>query len=530
MDNASHPFGSAAFCNPEEVAAAGMFKQRPHSLLIGFLGRWPLWYSGMGGLLLVAGARGGKLKDVLAYNICSGIHAPSMLILDMKGELAAISRDLTPDRKFAIYWNPARLHGIRGNRINPVDYLKIDSPTLVSDTKVFCENMIPPSGSAQSAFFEGRAREFLEAIVLTLVRLKGVLMLPDLYHALNLIPGGGDTWQDFAFEMAESGVPLSARIEEEINESRDDSTGGFHGILGELFKAFACLSDPVLLESVSPPYDFSMAQLCERGQAYQFYAMPPAEFISAWGPVIKAFFVAGMIYKSRAPEAPRQTWVLDECAQLGAFPLAVKLFTYGAGIGIRPWAVFQSLKQMKALGPDAEDIITSSAALQSYFAVRDLNTAETLSRMLGIQTLEYRDTRREAEARLARQKALQALMNGADPFEAGLELAHHSHAATLPAKRGLPLRSPDQLLNMAPDKQIVFADGLAHPIEADRRAYFEQRFMAGRYHPNPYHPPQNRVRVKTAWGHRWRRVIVEPVPRRFAHYPQYADGTWSRIG
>ena len=98
-----------------------------------------------------------------------------------------------------------------------------------------------------------------------------------------------------------------------------------------------------------------------------------------------------MIYKARQPQAPRQTWILDECAQLGGFPLVEKLFTYGAGIGIRPWAVFQSVFQMDRLGGGAKNIITSSAQIQSYFAVRDIDTAQAVSRMLGSQTLEYDD-------------------------------------------------------------------------------------------------------------------------------------------
>lgn len=531
FSNRNHPFGSARFAGPEEIARAGLHIQRPDSLLIGFSGNRPIFYRGMGGALLIAGARGGKLRDVLAYNLCSGIYAHSMLVLDMKGELAAISRDQTPERKYCLYWNPAALHGLPCNRINPVDYLRIGSRSLVSDTKVFAENMIPPSGAPASSYFEGRAREYLEAVILTLVRRDAVLTLPALYDALNLLPAGGDAWLDFAFEMAESGFPAAARVEQEIASSREDSTGGFRGIIGELMKAVSCLSDPTLLESVSPPFDFSLAQLCESIRPYQFYMMPPAEFVSAWSPVIKALLVAGMIYKARNPASLRQTWILDECAQLasGGFPLIPKLYTYGAGIGIRPWAVFQSASQMKALGPDAETIITSSAALRSYFAVRDLETATALSRMLGSESLSYTDEHRRAGALHARAQAVQALMHGGDPLRAGLELAHHARMAAMPVIRGRPLRAPDEILNMPPDRQVIFLDGLAHPLYAERRAYYDQVFMAGRYHPNPHHPPADAVRVMTRSGPAWRRVIKGPVPREFAHFPQYAGGLWSVI-
>lgn len=527
-DNETNRFGSAAFCVENDIRRAGMFTQTPDALLVGFMGKRPIWYRGAGGVLLCAGARGGKLTTILAYNICAGIHTPSMMVLDMKGELAAISQDQTPDRKHCIYWNPAALHGLPQHRINPLDYIRIDSPSLISDVKVLTHNLIPPSGRTNGDYFEGRAREFLEAIILSLVRQHGTLTFADIYRAVNLIPGGGEAWLDFAFEMHEAGFEISKRIEEEIAQSADDSSGGYRGILGELFKALSPLSDPTLLASVSPPFDFSLEKMCG-DQAVQFYLMPPAEFIEPWAPVIKSIFVAGMIYKARKPNAPRQTWVLDECAQLGAFPLVEKLFTYGAGIGIRPFAVFQSAFQMERLCKQAANIITSSAQLQIYFAVRDIETVRAVSHMLGSQTLEYDDELNQARARHARHQAMQSIMGGGDPLMAGLNAAHYRREAELRSKQQRFLRTPDEVLNTPKDKLYLLTDDLPGPLLADRRVYFEQAFMAGRYHPNPYYLPMDSVRVKTRWGYETRRVVVASVPGAFAEYPQYAGGIWSRI-
>lgn len=530
LGNDKNRFGSAAFVTDADLKRAGLFDQKPDSLFLGFSGKRPIWYRGAGGLITLAGARGGKLRDVLAYNICSGILASvTMLILDMKGELAAISRDQTRDRKYCIYWNPLGLHGLPAMRLNPTGHLRIDSPTLVSDLKVFIENAIPLSGSPAGQFFERRAQEFAEAICLTLIAVNGVLTLPDLYTVINLIPAGGDPWLDFAFEMQESRFPIAVRVEAEIANSRDDEAGGFQGILGELLKSFAALSDPILLESVSAPFDFDLADLCASDRRYQFYLMPPAEFIGPWGSVIKAILVAAMTYKSRAPSAPRQVWILDECAQLDAFPLVPKMFTYGAGIGICPWAVYQSGQQMNATGKDAKDIIMSSASVRQAFAIRDLSTAQSWSSMLGAQSLHFDDERQQAVARHAKTQAMQSLLSGGDPIQAGLNYAYQKQEATRRSVQHRLLRTPDELLSMPPDKQILYVDGLGGPIYADRRPYYEQRFMAGRYHPNPYHPPAASVSVKTRWGYRTRRVVTGPVSKRFAHYPQYASGTWSRI-
>ena len=532
IDNSEHPYGSAAFAELEDFRSAGMLTQRPNSLLAGFIEDRPIWYSGMGGVLIVAGARGGKLATVLGYNICSGICTHTVLILDMKGELAAISQDQTPDRKFNIHWNPKRLHGLPSTHINPVDYLRIDSPSLIGDTKIFCQNWIARSGSGKDMYFVDRARgEFLEAMVLTNVRLHGVLTLPDLYRSVNLIPGGGPAWLDFAFEMQESGFEISSRIEEEIAATRArPDTGGMQGILGELFRSFSCLSDPQLMESVSPPFDFSMAQMCESNQAYQVYLMPPAENVEGWAPVLKSLFVAGKIYKGRAPQAPQQTWFIDECAQLGGFPLVVQLFTYGAGINVRPVAVYQSDAQMNATAADGESIISASAALQLRFALREIMSARRLSDMLGPETLEVHNAVQDARSRHAAQQAITRIFSGGDLIQAALDYEYHSQVAGIPTRQQRLLRTPGEVLNTPGDRMYLFADGLGKPAYVERKPYYEQRFMAGRFHPNPFYPPLDKVRIKGLIGHRWRPVIREPVPPRFAHYPQYADGFWSRIG
>ena len=539
MENSIDRFGSSEFADESEIAAAGYFRRAPDSLFAGFFGSRPLWYDGLGGVLLTAGARGGKLRDWIGYNVCgAGCAGQNVVVADPKGELAYVSQDLTAQRKFAIYWNPARLHGFCAHHINPVDVLRIDNAMLVADTKVFCQNMMPSSGSANASFFEQRARELLEAIILTLVRVNGVLTLPDLYHTINLIPAGGQTWLDFAFEMQESGFPISARIEAEIAAARVDPSGGYQGILGELFKAISPLSDEQLLNSVSPPFDFSFAQLCDPTQLHNIYLMPPAEYIEGWAMVIKAMFVSAMIHKSRAAQAPRQTFILDEAAQLsggtsgkgGGFPLVAKLFTYGAGIGIRPVCVVQSSKQLNALSPDGENIITASAALRCYFATRDLESATTVSQMLGAQTLVWDDELQQARARHSSRQALYRILDGNDVLGAALDHAHHAREAEMPSKQHRLLRTPAEILGMRPDRMILFADGVQNPIEADRRPYYDQRSVRTlRFHPNPFYPPLDRVRVKTAFGHAWKRVVQEPVQAEFAHYPQYAAGRWSRV-
>lgn len=530
FNNARDRFGSAGFADAAMIERAGGFTQTQGALFTGFFEGRPLWYDGAGGCILVAGARGGKLRDWLAYNVCPGICRHTQVILDPKCENAPISQNQIEDAKFNICWNPAHLSVMPAHSLNPLEHLNLDNPLIESDIQRFAENTIVQSGAANSSYFELRGRQYLFALCRTAVDVYGQLTLPVVRRVVNWLMSESTEWYEFARRMHNSDNEDVRAIEAEVFAARDNPSNGFQGILGELSKAFACLSDPVLLRSVSPPFTAKLSDITKGQQAYNVYLCPPTEFLSQWSMVIKAILLALRTYKSRAPSAPRQTWLLDECALLGKFPLLTEAFTVGAGIGIRPVAIFQSMMQMRAVGQNAEHIIPSSAALQVHFAVRDIASAQAMSHQLGSsQTLEYDDTHRQAQARHAGRRALQALLGGGDFLQSALEYKHQRRISRMRSKQHRHLRTPDEILHTPPAKMYVQMDGVPKPIYADRYAYYTQPMMAGRYLPNPYHPPSDRVQIATQNGLDWRRVITEPVPAQLARYPQHASGMWSYV-
>ncbi|WP_300532438.1 type IV secretory system conjugative DNA transfer family protein [Maricaulis sp.] len=524
FDPEQHRFGSARFASEEEIARAGLFDLSPGALYVGHIGGRSLMPNLSGGYLTVAAPRSGKLATVLAYSSCLDGFSDTAIYLDPKGEIGSISFTLKP----SYYWNPARIPGLPYHRINPVGHLHIDNPNLHAAAKAFADNFVEKTGAAGSVYFEGRGEQFLEAVVLTLARLDGVVTLKRLFEVLMLIPGGGDGWLEFAFEMSESGFTISKTVEEEIAAARGNDSGGFRGIVGELLRAVAPLSDPVLLESVSPPFDMCLSQLCGP-EAINLFLMPPGSWIAKLGGVLKSFFVGVKHYKESAPSAPRQTWFLDEIGLLGNFPLAMELFTIGAGMGCRPWAFYQSTEQMKATAPGGDVIIPASAAVRQYFAVRDDVSAARLSKQLGMQTLEYDDKAAQLRAQYAREEAARHLIAGGDPVQAALALSHHSALEANRSQQQRELRTMDEVIFTLNDRQYLFIDGVPHPVYAERGPYWESYAMRGRFLPNPYHPPTDSVRIKTRLGHANRRVITERVPAQFAHLPQFADGYWSYI-
>ncbi|MEM1149536.1 MAG: type IV secretory system conjugative DNA transfer family protein [Pseudomonadota bacterium] len=533
-DNDLYRFGSARFVGEEELERAGYFIKTPNSVFIGFFKGRPLWASGQAGICFTAGARSGKFRDVLSYTLCSGILEGGHLVMfDPKGEGGYVSQDQTPDGKHCRFWNPLGLLGLPQDRINPFSHLTWDSPSLFSDMKVSVAGLLMSSGSPNAVYFEHNARRFLEAIGIILTKLNKRLTVPDLYQASLALVRGDQVWLDLAYEMYRSGIDFVESVELEIAAAREDSSGGFKGIVGEIQKSLACLSDPVLLRSVSPPFDFDLAELCREAPLVQFFIQCPAELIAPWAPVIKAIFTGAMIHKSRRPDAPSQTWILDECGQLGiegGFDLVPRMFTYGAGIGIRPIAVFQHEAQMNALGKDARNIIKSSASLQISFGTRDLDSARMASQTIGRQTLHYDIPVSQRQAHLKARHSLGAVLRGADPFQVARDLEMQAYETNYRHQVGRDVRTAAELLNAPANRMLLQGDGLTGPAWAERYPYSTIPWMAGRFHPNPLYGQHDRVEVQTRFGPRMRKVIVEPVPEAYADLPQYRSGLWSRIG
>ena len=542
VDNASERFGSARFAEQRELRRAGLTKGGDDKVLLGFADHKPLFFGGQGGIATIAGARSGKLTSAIAYTALgacwTGNHS---IFLDVKSEIAGISQlAVTLAGRHGIYWSPVRLPGApTQHRINSLGFATADSPSLVDDLQMLAENQVQNSDTRNANFFDSFGKQLVVAIDVAITRRDGVLSFPAIYEAINLLQSGGDKWLDrvgfWMHQCEDSEFDFVAEMENYIAKAQNDPTNEtFHSFVAVLTNSFACLSSPALRESVSPypdgSFDFSFCDMVKDEHLCSVHFCIPQEYLQTWGPVVRSMFVSSRIHKGRNPSSRPVLAVLDECGNTGGkFPFAVEANTIGAGINYRPWTIWQSLKQMNSVDNDGEDKILSSASVQQFFGTRDYRTAELLAKRIGYESLRYVDEHAQEKARHAKQQALYGMLAGEDPIEAAIRARHHAETADIPHVMQRYLRTPDEILNAPDNQQIIFADNIGAPLLCEKRAYFDQAFMAGRYLPNPYHPPADRVQVKTRFGRKWLRVVHEPVPEQYAHLPQYKDGSWTRL-
>ncbi len=521
--------GSASWATRADIERAGLLNARGPQ--VGFFEGQPLHLDSDAPMITIGGAGSGKCRDLLAYILCQ-LHVERLFVLDLRGELGAISiHNFAAKGINALFFNPMGLVGLPHHRCNPLDVLTLNDGRLIADAQMVAESLVPFSGGGEGRYFEQRSRDWLANLMAHLVERHGQVDFAMLSRLVNSIEGDTDSWLNETEEMLKSKFPSVRRTVGEMLAKQADAPKEFSAIISTAYASLSFLDDQTLLASLENP-EFSLAALCAEGQPSSFFLNVPNEYLAIWSPLIKCFFASAMLYKSRKPHAPRITMLIDEAGQMGNFNALLKAFTFGRGAGIRAWAFFQDLSQIKrSYGAEALQSFIGSAQFRQFFGVRDFETAELISKMLGMETLEYVDPLQRERAKHGKWQALTSFLMGSDPLQAARELKRYQNESEHRAKQTRRLMTPDEILAMPENRQIIFISGLnLRPIYAEKYPYFDRVEMAGRYLPNPYHPPVDRVRVVTADGPNIRRIIIEPVPPEAAsQFPQYREGHWSFV-
>jgi type IV secretion system protein VirD4 len=526
--NEEFRFGSAAWASKKQNEAAGLFS--PKGPQIGFLECQPLYLESDAPMICIGGAGSGKLRDMLAYILC-GTSLAHLFVLDVRGELGAISlHNFAPAGVRAWFFNPAGIADLPQHRCNPLDILKRDSPRLHADCKMIAESLVPFTGSDNGKYFEQRARDWIEAFLKHLVEQRGKVSLPTLYQLMNMIEGDTEAWASQLELMLQSAFDPVRRTAGEMLAKQQEAQKEFSAIMGTIYSSLGFLDDPMLLAALDAP-DFSLAALCDRSQPASFFVNVPFEYIGTWSPLLRCFFTVAILYKSRAPSAPRLTMIIDEAGQLGRFEALLRAFTFGRGAGIRALAVFQDIGQIvRNYGAPAVQGFLGSAQLRQFFGVRDYETAKLISDMLGHETLDYVDPLQRSQARAEKAKAILRTLSDPDPFAGVSDYKRYKQDSSHRQKQTRLLMAPEEIMSMPGDRQILFISGKnLPPILAHKYPYFMRPEMAGHYLPNPFHPPVDNVKIMTARGFETRPVIEEPVPPAYAAFPQYQSGVWRYV-
>ena len=353
---------------------------------------WPVLYATEKHVLIVAGTRGGKGRDLIIPNLLG--YEASVFVLDPKGENA--QRTSEHRQKFGPVFalDPFGVSGLPSARFNPLAGLVGES--MITDAQTFADALI-----VGDDYFSSSARQLLTGLILYVVA-EPDLMIPSDGENTDTAPKSGEvklltgtvgvsrdlitvrrllmrdlktTLENMKKNRAE---PFAVR---EI--IRDVGSWGlatadreWSSIKNSAIEQTKWLNSPefrAVLENGGTQIDFADYL---KGVMSVYVCLPAPYFatFNRWLRLVVAAALDTMTKRLAPPPLPVR-FVLDEVAQLGNLSKIESALTLSAGYGVQLWGIWQHLKDIERCYPSSGVAgWVSSSGLRLVFSVQDNET------------------------------------------------------------------------------------------------------------------------------------------------------------
>ncbi len=401
--------GKARLMGPEEVAKYNAKPKRGAITWVGQVGGENFFNRTEKHVLIVAGTRGGKGRDLIIPNLW--IYEGSVFVLDPKGENAQRTREDRQKRGPVFALDPFGVSGLPSSRFNPLRYLA--GPSMITDAQTLADALI-----IGDDHFTSSARQLLVGLMLY-VATEPVLTVPG-YGG----PVGRDLMTVRRLLMRELKTTLESMVanKAEIAEvktiitdiaawGKDTAEKEWSGIKNSAIEQTKWLNSPevcAVLEDGGTQIDFADYL---KGVMSVFVCLPAPYFATfdKWLRLVVAAALDTMTKRLAPPEKPVR-FVLDEIAQLGNLAKIESALTLSAGYGVQLWGIWQHLKDIERCYPRSGiGGWVSSSGLRLVFSVQDNETIRYFAKATG-------DALTETDIRHLPPGKLLCMMDGENPL------------------------------------------------------------------------------------------------------------------
>jgi type IV secretion system protein VirD4 len=412
--NAEDLHGSARWATREEIASAGLFDARQGV----YVGGWYdperkrlqyLRHNGPEHVLAFAPTRSGKgvalvIPTLLAWN-------ESAVIYDIKGENWAKTAGFRHSQGHLCFkFSPVEEHS---SRFNPLAEVRIHTLRDVADAQNIA-NILVRSGEdrPEEVYWEEAAASITTGLILhvcyaaacenrvaCLSDLAQVFTRPGVTFRQTLAellhyphdPEGRQGWRMPTGE----GTTTHPVVKEKAQEMLDKEDKDFSGVLSTAKTALALFSDPLVARNTSAS-DFRVQDLVSHEAPVSLYlVVPPSDKIRLRSLVrlIFTLLVHRLSEKmafhgaARLENRHRLLCLIDEFPSLKRMDVFADALSYMGGYGIKAYLIAQDIRQIVQEYGTHESIV-SNCHVRIAFAPNQIETAEALSRMTGMKTIE----------------------------------------------------------------------------------------------------------------------------------------------
>jgi type IV secretion system protein VirD4 len=338
-------------------------------------------------LLTVAPAGGGKSTGVLVPNLLA--YRGNCVVVDPKGELFAATAD---HRRKAfghkiVRLDPASLMGPGADRFNPFDRIDPNAMDFIDKCRDLANMMVVRTGMEHEPHWLDSAENMICAFIAYICACEGNPdarnlwnMRDQLASRTNYTDALAIMQQDERFNGVVQGLghSLTWHVDKELSS-----------VMSHTMRHTNIFMSP-LVEDSTGSTSFDPREL--RSGHVTVYIIVPGDRLVVWAALLRLWLgcLLRIVTQGVPTEKNPVLFMIDEAAHIGRMQALEDAVTLLRGSGIRLWLFFQSLDQLNKCFGDRASTVLDNLATQQYFAINSYETAEAISKRIGVETIAIR--------------------------------------------------------------------------------------------------------------------------------------------
>jgi type IV secretion system protein VirD4 len=459
---------SAEFATNEQLKKAGYFERDGIRIGLSPDGKRVLRYGKAGHLALVSAARMGKAFTVLVASILSLPRRYSLICIDPKAELCAITGHYRQRFGNVYVLNPfgilrEHLAGLKQARFNPMTILDASSSSFHATCDKLAEAICPDEVGGADRHWIMSARLLISGVIAALTKY-GAPSDRNLPAMRDVITGAsGRSVFDFCRRCMRLGDPFIRQKLARFAAKDAEESKELNAVISTADTCTGFLGNEAVAESLKGS-DFNFRDLKRQRGTTVFVCLPlnKLDVCSAYFRLIMAALLSDLLEEGLKGKGVPVLCIVDEMAQIGPLKALTDAWGMAAGAaGLQIWAVYQDVSQlMNQFGKGWQTII-QNCGVTLWFGARDQATRETVSKLAGVTEV------------LSRNRSVSLDHRTGEP-----------HVSDSMSSAVRPVVHPHEVGALATDEMLVFCEGVPGVVKAKRRPYLGE--FRGKYRPNPY--------------------------------------------
>jgi len=454
--------GSAQFGDDRRTRSA---LGGPDGLIIGRAsGGWLMRYDGPGHLLTFAPTRSGKGVGVVLPNLLLADRA--VLCVDPKGENARVAARARARFGSVHVVDPFGVSRQPASAFNPLSALDPFGDDLAEDAALIADALVyDPPEQVSEAHWNEEAKALIAGLIMHVVThppAEGA-NLAAVRDLLTTAP----TRFAATLKAMQASPAADGLVARAANRHAGKADREATGVLSAAQRHTHFLDSRRITESLARA-DFAFEDLRDQ-RATVFLVLPP-ERLGTHARWLRLLVAQALHCLARSSGPGRSApspilFLLDEFATLGRLEPLAQAYGLMAGYGVQLWAILQDLHQLKALYGERHGTFLANAAVTQVFNVADFDTAQWVSRTLGVTTETF-----IAQGTTINSGSSSSMQGGSTSSGEGSSWSEQR------VRRDL--LTPDEVMRL-PDHTMLLLRPGRDPLVAGKIRHFADREFAG---------------------------------------------------